>query len=47
MTFPAGNELRRPPARRELQRLLGAAIGASAMRIARDLCGAEPLRELE
>ena len=45
-TMAAGNGLRRPPARRQLEHLLRVAVGTGPSGCGRDLGGAEPLEEL-
>src|SRR5438876_12452589 len=46
VTLLTGDRLRCAPPPRELETLLRPAVGTSAMRIGRELCGAEPLQEL-
>src|SRR5205823_7579304 len=46
MTQAARYRLGRAPPRRQVERLLGAAVGAGAARIDHQLHGAEPLEEL-
>ncbi len=46
MTLSARHGLRRAPARRELERLLGAAIGTRAARVSGELGRAQSLEEL-
>src|SRR5256886_16907266 len=46
MTLPARHGLRRAPARRELERLLGAAIRTPAARVSGELGRAQSLEEL-
>src|SRR5439155_17386443 len=46
VTLLTGDRLRCAPPRRELESLLRPAVGTCAMRIGRELCGAEPLEEL-
>ncbi len=46
MALPARHRLRDAPPRGQLERLLGATIGANAARVGRELDGTRPLEEL-
>src|SRR4029077_18691909 len=46
VALPARHGLRRAPPRRQLERLLRAAVGAGTPRLGRELCGAQALEEL-